>query len=1215
MLKLLSNLKRLLAAGLVLVPAVTLSAENPIISFHTQVYDNVGPENAFHFYIGSTETTTIKVDCGFGPEEIEVQQAVYDPASQSVMGTMVVCSVDEAATVNIYGDASLIDYLDLEGIYIDQISFPDLTNLEILNLNHNELAALDLTPYSKLQAIYVNDNPFGTSPLKIGPDKPELAILEMSIIGHLDQSFALTDYPALQIFRAFNCKELREVDPSQCPELLVLTVDVTSVSSVDVSNNPKLLILNVSDTHVKTVDVSTNTQLQQLFCSHTGQFGEDSRLQTLDVTNNPELIYLFCAGNELSTLDISHNPKLITLSAYTNNFTELDFNNNPALVEVDIHNNYMDYITLPEPRSTFIEYYYSQRPFAMERSYVVGTELDFSDKVNRPGTTTTGVLCRTDEYGYSQELDPSYYNWEDGKITLNKVFNDSVHVVFTNTLFNEYELQSARFMVKSEEDYGKPSAMLSFGVPSSVSDVTFSVGVAGATEEAPVPFFVNFGDGNQLEFSAASETLPTTANVEGTRAGRITIYIPEGHDITAFGINGIRLTSVDLAKARTLRYLEMTGAGLSQINLDNNTLLRSINLADNEFATIDIFGGDFNFKNKLDYLNLSGNKLVEYELRGQVHTVDLSANLLTSVSGLGGVQVNLDLSNNNLSSVNLSDCGLLESINLSGNQFTGIDFSGAPLLKSVDISNNKLLFGAMPEDGAFDEYIYAPQAKYVLAAEAPMADLTDLCYPAVFSESVFTWMSAETGQPVPPGKIRQKKGVFYFDELELGTIYCSVSNRFYPEFTGENALTTTPVKVVDFPTEACATFVTSTDQRAEIILAGVEDGTTIYIDWTGEGDISQYILGTTYKIFPVSTKAGAQVKVLAYDENNGISVFSLDGVTLSSIDASGLTQATTFGLYGSGIKDGKYTLPASSGLQELSIYDSNITSIDLSSYPALYMLNLSGNNLSSLDVSSLPNLGLCMASNNIISDVTFDNQNLWNVDLSQNELESIDLSGTPALNQLDLSRNKLSAIDVSSLNQLYELKLDFNYFTFATLPPVSGQYYTYYYWNQYPMNVEQVDGYVDLSSQAVINGTETIYFWYKGVPGFDDYGQLTGDLLEDGGDYFIEDGITGFYEPFTDVMCVMINSRFPLLYLYTNLIDVEDTGLSNVSVDGGVNAYIDGSAIVVKADADVDVNVYAVSGVEMARTSTVEGYARIEGLVSGVYVVRAGDRVFKLSLR
>lgn len=53
--------------------------------------------------------------------------------------------------MKIYGDASLVDYFDGEGAYIEWIDFGDCTNLEIIDLQHNALKRLDLSKYTKLR--------------------------------------------------------------------------------------------------------------------------------------------------------------------------------------------------------------------------------------------------------------------------------------------------------------------------------------------------------------------------------------------------------------------------------------------------------------------------------------------------------------------------------------------------------------------------------------------------------------------------------------------------------------------------------------------------------------------------------------------------------------------------------------------------------------------------------------------------------------------------------------------------------------------------------------------------------------------------------------------------------------------------------------------------------------------------------------------------------
>ena len=45
------------------------------------------------------------------------------------------------------------------GCYITDIDLSKCENLDILVLEHNELKGLDLTPNTKLSAIYLSDNP------------------------------------------------------------------------------------------------------------------------------------------------------------------------------------------------------------------------------------------------------------------------------------------------------------------------------------------------------------------------------------------------------------------------------------------------------------------------------------------------------------------------------------------------------------------------------------------------------------------------------------------------------------------------------------------------------------------------------------------------------------------------------------------------------------------------------------------------------------------------------------------------------------------------------------------------------------------------------------------------------------------------------------------------------------------------------------------------
>ena len=66
-------------------------------------------------------------------------------------------------------------------------------------------------------------------------------------MDHLDQSFNLSDYPALVVFDGYHNTDLRNVDPTGCPLLQSLSVELTPCASLDVSKNPLLQTLTISD--------------------------------------------------------------------------------------------------------------------------------------------------------------------------------------------------------------------------------------------------------------------------------------------------------------------------------------------------------------------------------------------------------------------------------------------------------------------------------------------------------------------------------------------------------------------------------------------------------------------------------------------------------------------------------------------------------------------------------------------------------------------------------------------------------------------------------------------------------------------------------------------------------------------------------------------------------------------------------------------------------
>lgn len=1177
-----------------IMPAVAVEPnEEPIITFHTTVYENTAASNAFHIILGAKESTYVDVDCGYGPIEEEITQAVYNPETQEVDGTFISCSVTKEGIVKVYGDASLIDYVYMEGCYIDEISFPKLTEVSVLNLEHNLLKSLDLSHMTKLQALYISDNPFNESPLIVGGPKPELAILEMSIIGDLDPNFDITGYPALVSMEAWHVPSLKKIDPTKCPQLLRLSLDVTGISSIDVSKNTNLLILNVSQTNVTSLDVTHNPYLTELYCTNGGSINYETKLNELDVTQNPELQRLFCGSNNLTTLDLSKNPKLQSLSASYNHFKTLDIEANEAIFSLDLSQNDLDFVTLPAPRSSFDEYYYAQRDMPVDRSYAVGTVLDFTDRVIRKGSQTAMKLFRVNRADLSggEELGEDYYSYENGKVTLLKECPDSLYISFYNTMFMAYPLSTRKFMVKSAEEFGKPSAAVTIGFSAAATNLKMSVGIAGATPENPVTFYVDFGKGTLTEFQATSSTLPETPNVTGKRGGASTvIYIPEGCDLTAFGVSQGRIATTDFSAATQLRELVVNGTSMKEINLKWNNLLTYLNLDNNSLTYLDLDGANARLgKNYLSVISAANNKIGAVVLNDHSSIIDLNLsnnNLQELLLDRCFNLVKLNVANNYLESIDLNDCESLTTLDCSHNNLTALPVPTYCPLNNLDITYNDVTFAMLAPAGSYPVYKYAPQNLVQLPTKAPSVNLRDYLFTdANGLSTAFVWRTVDGNNILTDKQISEENGFFRFLDTEMGEVYCTMTHPAFPEFTGDNVYKTTNVMAAEMPKNLFCSFTTKSSGRANLSLAGKTNGTVIYIDWKGNGNLEQYILKDTYKLFSASFSADANVKCYSYEEDDNVTVFSVEGVKVTAFDASPMKQVQCFSWTNSNLGEIDFKLPSSTAVRELILSNNGLTKpVDVSGYPALMMYNLTGNKIESLDISSIPSLKILYAGGNGLNEVKFDNPLLWDLSLENNQLESIDLSKLPSLNQVRLSNNKLSNIDFTGLSQLRVINIDRNYFTFATLPVPQESWNIYNYRSQNPMKIEVVDGVkVDLSSQLSCEGNETTYVWYIGTPWYDEEGNLTGEELILGEEYTIENGVTTFLVNLPDLMCVMTNPVFPGLYLYTYMVDITEAGIDEVM-----------------DSKDSETEYYNLSGI------------RVKNPTPGIYIRRQGNKATKV---
>ena len=1206
-------------AALAIAAVPALAQEDlgePAITFKTNIYKTYGETNSFHLLIGVTEKSEyFDVDMGFGVNEFEAGYATVN-SDGSWNGSILQCRVFEAGEVKIYGDPTKIDVLIADGCYISEIDLSRCTNLNVLNLEHNELTGLDLTPNTKLAAIYLTDNPgSAATPIKIGVPKPDLQILECDIIDHFDPDFR-PDYPNLVSLDFYHTPGLSSIDLSGCPKLLNLVLEFTAVSKLDLSPVPHMWHLNIAETRITDIDLSKAPELMELLCSHTSQsINSQYKLKSLDLSKNPLLTYIAASDNNLTALDVSNNPRLKTLYLRHNSLSQLNLEKNDSLHALDLTGNSFTFSTLPAERETFSEYFYQQRPRPMPKAIARGAVLSFPEQLRSDGATYARVMRAPVGQAVDTIPDTAYsWNGEKGELVINECFSDSLYVEFGNAALASYAMTTAPFMVKEGADVGKPSVAVTFQILKNRA-VSFKAGADGATPAAPKKLLMDFGDGELKEFSITSSA--AESEITGTSLNyNMKLYVPEGEVLTDLNIDNLALIRLDVSAAHELRALSAASAGLTSVDLSYNRCLTALNLNGNRLSRLSLAGvsGDYE-KNVLTRIEARDNRIAEFDIvnTGGCRWLDLAGNRLAefNLKDYDSIQ-HLDLSGNALTELNLAYMGAARYINIANNDITELQsVIDMPMLETFDVSGNALNLATLPIVPCAG-YIYAPQQPIVIAAKAPSVAL-DSQYREIGGQySSFRWLYADGTAMADGTDCAVHNGITTFHTIDRGPVTCEITHPAFPQSTGDKVLKTTAVQPMGAPTIVVGTIKVSADNEGGSVGFTTKTVSNVYIDWTGErSDFRGYATSSQFSSHDgiPAEAAGKTAVMYTYDSPSDITVCSIGDLKMDAMDASAMTDCFAFMLYDSGISSENLKLPNPAGLTELTLTKADIKDMDFAPFTKLQQLNLSGSNLESIDLGKMPALQAATLGDNAITSASFNNPSLWGLDLSMNRLENIDLKGLPALSQLVVSTNQLSTIDLSPVaSTLHAVVLSGNKFRFSTLPrkadlPVIGNVFYYGSQDAVPVRIS-ADNKVDLSAEAMVGETATVYTWYYGDVTVDpETLEVSGEALDQTSsdpEVTVENGVSTFHVTDFDkpLTCVMTNTEYPNLVLYTEPLTVNQGGVSDITAD---------------PEEDKAVSVYSLSGVPVR--VNVKREDALNGLTPGLYIISSPKKAEKVLVK
>ena len=282
-------------------------------------------------------------------------------------------------------------------------------------------------------------------------------------------------------------------------------------------------------------------------------------------------------------------------------------------------------------------------------------------------------------------------------------------------------------------------------------------------------------------------------------------------------------------------------------------------------------------------------------------------------------------------------------------------------------------------------------------------------------------------------------------------------------------------------------------------------GTDVYID-KGNGAPVQYsgnatVLGSEIKLYGNITGLHCgynQLTALDVSNNTALKELNCWGNQLTALDVSKNTALT-----------------------RLDCGYNQLTALDVSKNTALTRLECMGNHLTAFDVSKNTALTeLDFGWNNLTTINLLSNTALTYLGCYQNQLTSLDVSKNTVLGILYCNNNQFTELDLSKNTALTWLYCQNNYLTMPTIYGFNADRFTD--WFTYapqthiiPATVKAGES-INLSSEASVNGTATVFTWY------DQEDNEVTPATSNGGVFTFGDDAVG-----KTLVCKMTNTNLP----------------------------------------------------------------------------------------
>lgn len=593
--------------------------------------------------------------------------------------------------------------------------------------------------------------------------KPGVQLSTIYLTGQKVKSINLLSSYALTDVDLSNNK-LEEIDLSHQFKLTKATLGRNQLKELVLSGKNTLSKLSVADNQLEKLLIDGCISITELDCSR-------NQLTELDLTLKPILTKVQAINNKLTNVKLS-NESLKELWLSNNQLATLNCSDAPVLSKLGISGNRFKFSTLPITNAEIIAT--AQAPIDIAKK---ANLVDLASE-NVVGENQTEYVWKME--GTNSELyEGDDYTIENGITTFLVTNVDSVYCEMRNPINANMVLKTT--CVKPTDAPQVLVASLNIN-----EDVGKEFEIRMAAYE-PGFLYADYGDGVLRECKIGTTYNVYKGVLGETKQIKFYAYDLKETPLSVFSFQNVRLGEYDLSNFNRLMCLNLSGAGLSEIDLTQFPEIEELSLYDNRFESINLSP-----LSKLRLFNMSGNRLTSLDLSNKLNlqNVYCARNQLTDAKFENCSLLKLvDLQTNKLTSLDFTTCPSLSQLTCNDNELSQLLLSEGYEFKNGSVRNNRLPFSNIPISTS-KYFYYEPQKEINATVVEGKVDFNAESQVGG-NQTTFVWKT-ESGIELAEGTdYTITDGVTTFLKPQDEKVYCEMTNATFPKLT----LKTVPVEV------------------------------------------------------------------------------------------------------------------------------------------------------------------------------------------------------------------------------------------------------------------------------------------------------------------------------------------------------------------------------------------------------------------------------------